>query len=333
MNDNVKYLFVLNPKSFWHKQKLDQVIARIDTFFRSGGNNDYVIHVSRFPRDAVCFIPLFAGNFPENTTLRVIAVGGDGILFDCLNGVMAINNRNVNAELGAMPYGQTNNFIRGFGKNGKFQFRELSLLYNAGAIPIDVMRCGNNYALGYCFAGIEAGAVRSACKTRELMMKGNPFNRWLCMSLYRLFYLTGGLAACGDKRQRQQYEGQVDGESTGMKHRGFAVFNSPFFNENFCSVKGAMPGDGFLDMVFFRYQGLFRAMCTYPFYLAGRHEKFPGVFLYRKGRKAVISSGDPMLIAIDGIVFFETEIEIELLPSALRFIDTAGRGYRGAANG
>jgi len=132
MDKNIMHLFILNPISFWNMWKQTQVLNRIQSFFSTIDNNDYAIHISRFPRDAASFIPVFARALPKGTVLRVYAIGGDGILFDCLNGVMGIEN----AELASIPYGRTNDFIRGFGKNEDVFFKRLALQYNAPTIPL-----------------------------------------------------------------------------------------------------------------------------------------------------------------------------------------------------
>ena len=145
MDSNIKHLFILNPQAFWNKSKHDKVLASIHTYFLSTGRN-YEIFESRFPRDAISYIPLYAKNLSEDISLRVYAIGGDAILYDCLNGIIGLKN----AELGVIPYGLTNNFVRGFGKNAKDFFRNIEMQSKAASVPFDVIRCGNNYSLNYC---------------------------------------------------------------------------------------------------------------------------------------------------------------------------------------
>jgi hypothetical protein len=39
-NNNTKHLFILNPKSFWHKWKQTQVLSRIHGFFNTANNTN-----------------------------------------------------------------------------------------------------------------------------------------------------------------------------------------------------------------------------------------------------------------------------------------------------
>jgi diacylglycerol kinase family enzyme len=321
INSNVKHLFIINPKSFRHKWQQDKVVAGIHEFFKQAQNNDYEIHISRFPRDAVGFIPLFASKLGENTTLRVYAVGGDGILFDCLNGVTGLGN----VELAAVPYGRTNNFVRVFGKNGKSLFRDIARQCNTPAVPVDVMRCGDNYALNYCAVGLEAAVVRHACRIRERMGKGSALSQWLCGRLYTFFYFTGTLAVLRDKKfLRRKYEVTVDGENAGGSYRGLSVFNGPYLGGgNMHPVSTAVPDDGILDILLIRGKGPLRTYSKYPFYVWGRYKMFPGYFVFKQGRKINVSSDTPLVTSLDGEVFFESALTLELLPASVRFVDVS----------
>ena len=323
------HLFIINPKSFWNTWKQEEVLDKIHGFFLNN-HADYTVHISRFPRDAVGFIPLFAKELPENTSLRVYAVGGDGILFDCLNGIMGLKN----AELAAMPYGHTNNFIRGFGKNSKSAFRNIAQQCNASAIPMDVMRCGNNYALSYCVVGIEAEVVRIAEKIREFMYNRKTFIQWLCRRLYKLFYYFSAFISCMKKKfLDQRYEITIDGTSDSDVYLGLAIFNAPYYGGNLHPVSTAMPNDGVLEMLNIRGRGFWRTYSLLPFYVSGRRRLFPKNFIHNQGQKISVCSMNPLRISMDDVVFFEQRLEIELQPGAVQFVDAGNRGYMGAQHG
>jgi len=328
MDRIVKHLFIINPKSFSKISKQNQVVSKIHQFFRGVGDSEYDIYVSRFPRDAVGFIPLFARNLPDTTILRVYAVGGDGILFDCLNGIMGLEN----VELAAIPYGYTNNFVRGFDKNDRASFRRISRQYNAPAIPVDIMRCGSNYALNYCVIGLEAEAVYCAEKLRERMERGPSPIQWLCKRLYNLSFFVGGLAACGNKQMmHQRYEIDIDGEKFSGSCQGFSIFNGSYYGGNLHPLSNAMPNDGILDMLSVQSQGALQTFCLFPFYTSGHYKTFPRNFILKQGKKVSIRSDNTLRISMDGIVFFESEIEVEVLPSEIMFVDASKHGYRGAS--
>jgi diacylglycerol kinase family enzyme len=277
----------------------------------------------------VGFIPLFAKKLPEATTLRVYAVGGDGILFDCLNGIMRLGNAS-STELAAVPYGHTNNFLQGFEKGDRALFRRVSQQFNAPAMPMDVMRCGSNYALNYCVVGFEAEAIRSTEKIRAQMEKGHSLNQWLCRQSYSLFYMMGIFSASGNKKLlHQKYEVNVEGEQFSGAYQGFSILNGTHYCGNMHPIKSAMPNDGILDMLSTRSMGTFKTFFLFPFYKSGYYKISPRNFMLKKGKKIHIRSEATLQICMDDIVFFEPDLEVELLPSAIKFVDAGKHGYKG----
>jgi len=305
--------------------KQTQVLNRIESFFSTIENTNYFIHISRFPRDAAGFIPAFAKKLPKETVLRVYAIGGDGILFDCLNGIMGLEN----AELASIPYGHTNNFIQGFGKNEDIFFKRLALQYNAQTIPLDVIRCGNNYALSHCVIGIEAEIARSYEKIREKMQQGSYFRQWLARKLHILLYYFSVFSVIKDnKLMLQQYELNIDGEKLSGAYFGFHIFNSPFINGNLNPIIKTLPNDGILDMLIPQGQGKSQFFRMLPLIFSGSEKTLSRNFIHKQPRKISVNSDNILRINLDGTVFFETGIELELMPSALRFVDATRRGYK-----
>jgi diacylglycerol kinase family enzyme len=323
------HLFILNPKSFWNMWKQTQVLNRIQSFFSTIENNDYFIHISRFPRDAAGFIPTFAKTLPKEAVLRVYAIGGDGILFDCLNGIMGLEN----AELASIPYGHTNNFIRGFGINEEVFFKRLALQYNAPTIPLDVIRCGNNYALSHCIVGMEAEIVRSVERVREKMQKGNSLSQWLARRLHTMLYYFSVFSVFSEnKLMLQKYKLAIDGEELSGIYLGLHIYNAPYINGNLHPVRDSLPNDGILDMIIPTGQRRRQVFRMLPLFLSGSRKTLPRHFIYKQLRKMSVSSDKILRVNLDGIVFFETGIELELLPAVLRFVDATRRGYKGAGD-
>ncbi|MDR1576590.1 MAG: hypothetical protein LBS37_11340 [Treponema sp.] len=326
MNNTMKHLFILNPKSFWHAWKQEAVLARIHGFFKITGTDNYTVHISRFPRDAVGFITRFMRDLPPETRLRVYAIGGDGILFDCLNGIAALPN----AELAALPYGHANSFIWGFGRQNWSLFRDIARQFTAPAVPMDIMRCGDSYALNFCTAGIEAQAVLNIERLRARIRAGDQFTQWLGRRLYTAIFYAGVLAACFNTDAYRHYEIDLDGEDLSGGYRSILIANGPYYGGNKHPAPAAMPNDGMMDIILTRDRNPLRAVALLPFYMRGRQERFPGDFVLKRGRKIRISSEEPFLSTCDGVIFYRKVFSVELLPGALRFVDAARQGYRRA---
>jgi len=143
----MKHLVIVNPKSFAKESGMLSVIADIRTYFKNAANADYTIYISRYPRDAIGVVNDFIKS--ANEIVRVYSVGGDGILYDCLNGLVGLPN----AELAVIPYGKTDDFVRAFGEGKNKIFRDIKKQATANAIPTDIISIGNRYALNFCSAG------------------------------------------------------------------------------------------------------------------------------------------------------------------------------------
>jgi diacylglycerol kinase family enzyme len=260
----------------------------------------------------------------------VYAVGGDGILFDCLNGVIGLPN----AELAAIPYGRANNFIRGFGKKSIFLFRDLNRQFAAPSIPLDVIRSGNIYALSFCTVGVTSQTILYTQQAQSYLEAGGPLTQWLGRRLYRSLYFLAGIPAfCNRRILMQRYDIEIDGEQFNGPFRGMLMANGCYYGDDQCPVPAAMPNDGLLDVVLACGSGPLRFLSRLPAYMRGGQDKYPDDFIMRKAREINISSDEPILVNIDDVVYYETSCKIEVLVNAVRFVDASNYGYRGGGGG
>jgi len=103
----MRHFFVINPHSFKAYEKdMIQVLTEIESSFSGKDSDEFNTHISRYPRDAIAVVHRFIASCPGDETVRIYAVGGDGILFECLNGMVDFPN----AELTSVPYGNANDF-------------------------------------------------------------------------------------------------------------------------------------------------------------------------------------------------------------------------------
>jgi len=161
------------------------------------------------------------------------------------------------------------------------------------------------------------------------MENRGAFSHWLSRRLYTFLYFTGGIVtSLNTKLLPRNYKVSVDGEESGGYYRGFSFFNGPFYGGNFCPAKNALPDDGILDILSIRGRG-FLTYFLFPFYVTGRYKKFPKNFSSKQGRKIHISSNSPLQISMDDEIFYETELSIDILPAAVKFVDAGLKGFNG----
>ncbi|MDR1424509.1 MAG: hypothetical protein LBI92_07895 [Azoarcus sp.] len=313
-----RHFFVVNPICFRRRQDMDDVIGGIHHFFAAAGSQakhvEYAVHVSRFPRDAIGAIRRYANSLPEGAPLRVYAVGGGGTLFDCLNGVVGLPN----AELGSLPYGKENNFYRGFNCPDVTIFRALDVQTSAASVPMDTLHCGSNHSLSYCLIGLESVANARA----KMMYEQSMWMRHLLPSLRRLLQVGYGLAAMCSRNDvsKQDYQMWVDDEEWSGRYVSINIANSPWFAGGHRAVPEADPADGLLDVLMSSVKKKMQMPYAMWQYMRGSHNLHPEFFSHKRAKRVFVTSGNPLVLDLDGEVFYDKHITVAVKPAAVRVI-------------
>jgi len=158
-------------------------------------------------------------------------------------------------------------------------------------------------------------------------------SQWLARKLHAMLYYFSIFSVIAENDiMLQQYELDIEGEKLSGVYLGIHIYNSPFINGNLHPVKNALPNDGILDMIIPHGQGRRQVFRMLPLFLSGSKKTLSKRFIYKQLRKISVNSNRILRVNLDGIVFFENGIDLELLPSALRFVDATRRGYKGVGD-
>ncbi|MCL2070031.1 MAG: hypothetical protein FWH19_03490 [Treponema sp.] len=320
----MKHLFVINPRSFPVQATQDRVVKEIHDCFVDLGGGEYTILLSRYSRDAIGLIRTWLKEHQGNETVRVYAVGGDGILFDCLNGIVGLPN----TELAAIPYGSANDYIRAFGEDKKENFRNIKLQVCAQTIPADIIHCGNNYAMNFCTVGIESEAIMFAVRLNNNLPQNIRKYQRLSSLIYVMLLILGGTMAVFNKKiLYQHYTISIDGEDFSGAYGTINIANGPCYGGDKNPVTTAMPDDGILDALFFKCGSSLKAASVIPKYVKGAFRDYPNNFFLRRFKKIEIRSESPLLVDLDGEVFFDTNLTVQIIPSAIKFAAPGGIAF------
>ncbi|MDR2792038.1 MAG: hypothetical protein LBB61_00025 [Treponema sp.] len=314
----MKHVFVFNPKSFTPKTQMDYIIDTIGQFFRTQEKPHFSIQISHFPRDAIGIIKREIMTADENETVRVYAVGGDGILFDCLNGIIGLPNM----ELASVPYGKTNDFIRVFGEDKTHLFRNIGALVSAKTLPTDVIAFGNNYAINTLTIGMESRAViKMSNFSKKYPMLLNRFT-----FLYNVFLTAGGITVLFDHDiLYRQYNIIIDSVDFSGEYSSINIANGPCYGGNKSVMPIARPDDGILHTLLFKPLSVLSTLFVLPNYIKG---KTPSNCKLIQAKKLEIRSELPLEIQADGEIFFDTSITVEVKPGAVHFAAVDNLTYK-----
>jgi diacylglycerol kinase family enzyme len=303
---------------------MDAFISRVKDQFERVVREDYDIRISRFPRHAIRTVRQYITQAGPDAHVRVYAAGGDGILFDCLNGIVGLPN----ADLAPVPYGRTSDFVRAFGEGREDVFRNIPLLAAAPAIPTDILHCGSNYALNLCTVGLESAAIFRSVDIQGALRTWPRFLRDSRRVYNMIYYLGGTIVMFNKKLLTQEYDISIDGEDLSGSYASLNIANGPCYGGDKSAVITAVPDDGLMDVLMFKSSSTLRGLIRILPYTKGRYDRFPKDFTLKRGKIISIRSKEPLMINLDGETFLDTNITVELIEGAVNIAAPDNLSYK-----
>ena len=157
----MKHIFLINPAA-GKKGNAESIIRpQIEDYCGKAGL-DYEIYVTKCQGDAQNYCREHA---KSGEALRFYACGGDGTLYEVVNGAYGYPN----CEVAVIPLGSGNDFVRLFGT--KEQFCNVEAQVTGIPVELDVIKCGDKIAINQCSMGMDAEvcAKQSYFKKMPLM--------------------------------------------------------------------------------------------------------------------------------------------------------------------
>ncbi|OQX28596.1 MAG: hypothetical protein B0D92_08125 [Spirochaeta sp. LUC14_002_19_P3] len=238
----------------------------------------------------------------------IVVVGGDGSMFEVLNGLYA-GGQGLSIPVGQIPTGTGNSFIRDLGIFGVDD--AVRAISADSRCPVD---------LGHCT--LEG----RTCQFINIMGAGFVANVARRAGKYKLFgaksYLFGTLEELVHLNP-VPIQLHVDGET--IEHNAIFVefCNSRLTGGNMLMAPMAKIDDGLFDIVVLTKTTRRRALKLLPTIFTGEHLNEPEIKVYRGG-SIKLESAHPMALNIDGEIFGHTPIEIRIAARALQVYGFAG---------
>jgi diacylglycerol kinase family enzyme len=282
---------------------------------------DCAVRISRYPRDAVLVVNDYLQKAEESEeTVRVYAVGGDGILFDCLNGMVKYPGH----ELASVPYGNANDFLRSFGEENVPLFRDIKKMSAAPTVNTDIFRCGENVAVANAAIGLESTSI---LETEKLARKLSKFPN-LRKFIPQLYLIGAVIVLCNKKMRSQHYNITLDDKDYSGEYIDINIGNSYANGVKNIPNPYAVPNDGYLHAVFVKKMPLIKCLIRVSAFVNGEFEKYPNDFFYVKFKKLHATSEDNVRICVDGEAFITSDLTMEIYPNALKIAAPKGVKYR-----
>jgi len=312
----MKHVFVFDPKAFFNQQwKMDGILDHIGQYFRTQDKPDWSIQFSRYRRDAITIINDELEKAKPGDIVRVYAIGGEEIQFDCLNAVAHFPNM----ELAIVPHGESNDFLSIFGVDKAESFRDVPTIVQGEALPTDIIKWGVNFALNSCYIGLNSAL---ASKVRELKAK---MNKGIFFLFSRLSGFINNIATSFDKQiAAQEYKITIDDKDYSGHYSLIHVANGPYHSGRITGSSDATPNDGMLDVALIKASHPLKTMFSIRKYSRGKRPK-NGVYLQAK--KVSIHSDRQMWVQVDNEYIRDTNINMNVVPQAVNIVSVDNLSY------
>ncbi|MDR0472273.1 MAG: hypothetical protein LBH43_01170 [Treponema sp.] len=304
----MRHIFIYDPSHFQEQQwKIDSILDKIGQYFRTQITPKFSTQIPRYPRETIGIIQKQVDEEKDGETVRVYAIGGEEILFDCLNGIAELSN----ADLAIMPHGSKNDFLRVFGDDKTELFNNISLIAESESVPTDIIKAGNVYALNGCFVGL---AAINAQRTKEVKKKKT--SRFYTFRLFMAFLAY--LYSIFDRRIITRYYNiTVDGEDYSGNYYHIGVSNGPRYDGKKIAAIGAIPDDGLLEVALLKTVTPLIGLFSMKKHFRG---KTPGNCVTMKAKNITIKSEEPFWVQLDGEFVQDTSISFEVAPKAVQIV-------------
>ncbi|TVR54529.1 MAG: diacylglycerol kinase family lipid kinase [Spirochaetaceae bacterium] len=223
----------------------------------------------------------------------IVAVGGDGTLFEVVNGLLA-HAESVPVPLGLIPVGTGNSFIK-----------DLGIESVEDAVARIVARHTRRIDLGLFTS--DAGTFWFA----NLLGVGFVSNVAYRARKYKIFGALSYVFAVFEELiglKTTVVTLEIDGRIIECDALFVEICNSRFTGGNMLMAPDALIDDGELDVILVRRVNRRTVLKLLPTIFSGRHVEFPAVEVFR-GRSIRLTSEEPLMLSPDGETFGRTPID------------------------
>ncbi len=239
----------------------------------------------------------------------VVAAGGDGTLFEVVNGLMHQSPEN-RPPLGVIPVGTGNAFARELKLLSTDWQAGLDIILKQQTHAIDIGSAessdGSFYFLNIIGLGFVVDAGRSTVKIKKLGKSAYTLaTLWQTAKLKKY---PMQLTLVDDHNQSTS----IDEELVFVE-----VANSRYTGTAFLIAPQAEIDDGLLDVIILRKISRFKILSLFPTIYTGKHINYPEV-LSQKVKSIGISTEKPMPLMADGEFIGQTPVHISCLKHALK---------------
>jgi diacylglycerol kinase (ATP) len=287
----MKILLIFNPNAgHGHAGKMLSQVERA----LNAHNIEYNLLLTQFPGHGI--------EITRNTDLNVydglVAAGGDGTLFEVINGYFQ-NPAKVKIPIGILPIGTGNAFARDLELDRSSWMEAIKIIADRKTRKVDVGKFHSNGKDNYYLNILGLGFVADVTKiAHKLKLIGN-FSYTLGVLIRTIFLSADTLSI------------EIDGQIL-ERDCTFVEISNTRYTANFLMAPGAVIDDGLLDVTIANKLNRRRLLKCFPKIFTGEHVSMPEIETFQ-AKSIKIVSKKPKVLSPDGELFGTTPVEIECL--------------------
>lgn len=317
----MKYYFILNPAS-GSKKHANRNLYRIRDAVKKYGL-DYDVYFTRCQGDAERFVRRTCESHAkaqDAEPIRIYAFGGDGTVNELVNGAYGFDN----VEVGIIPQGTGNDFIRNYGEPKDFENLENQILGESRFSDLIKYRAEYNGEVteGFCANMFNIGFD---CNVVDMT---DRVKQWPLFS-GSMAYLASVFIVLGKKKETKLKIEYDDGTVYDDNVLLISIANGCYCGGGIKGVPKSILDDGLMDVSLVK-GGVTRRFFVrlFPSYQKGTHlekEEIRRVLDYRQEKTLTITAGDESLrLCVDGEISTQKRVEFSVVRHAIRFIVPKG---------
>lgn len=281
----MKQYFIMNPaagKGVKFHELIDEIHKVCD---RRGVS--YEVHVTERIGEATEYVRSICESTTEPS--RFYAVGGDGTIREVASGIVGFEH----AQLGVIPMGTGNDFVRNF-EHTEMLF-DIDAQLDGETRRIDLLRYnGNKYAVNLINAGFDCEIVKQAALNRRSVFIPSKF-AYTAGVVQKLTQLSTAIV-----KGKISFDGK---EYRGSEYQLCAIANGSFYGGGYHATPASLFDDGVIDVCVVDRVNIGQLVNLIGHYKAGTHLTkidISDILGYKKCKRVEIRFPHPTDVCIDG---------------------------------
>jgi diacylglycerol kinase (ATP) len=239
----------------------------------------------------------------------IIVSGGDGTMFEALNGYFA-NSSKKRIPFGVIPIGRGNAFARDLDLIPSQWEEAINAVQSGKTKKVDVGTFITNGEVYYFLNILGFGFVADVAATAQTLRKFGDLSY-----LLGVFYQTMAL-------KPYHLTIEIDGRTFERENVFVEISNSRYTGKDFLMAPSAKLDDGLLDITLLNKLSRVKVLQCLPKIFTGTHGTMKEVEMFQ-AKQVKIKTSSPKLLTPDGQLMGSTPIEVKCLPGALEVFTKA----------